>query len=103
VNPLSFLINLRQKIKALFANTNKSRMQSSDQEMAQKTLTMLALTQEEELTCDEVFALIDQFTEMAIRGEDVAGLMPLVKQHLDLCGDCREEYEVLQGILTNTG
>jgi hypothetical protein len=25
--------------------------------------------------------------------------MPMVKQHLDLCGDCREEYEALLNIV----
>ena len=78
-------------------------MQAYDQQMAEKVLTMLAATLEEELTCDEVFALLDQFTEMAVRGEDVGRLMPLVKHHLDLCRDCHEEYEVLQGILANAG
>ena len=70
-----------------------------DSAMAQKILGMLEKTQEEELTCDDVFALLDQFAEMAVRGEDVASLMPMVKHHLDICGDCREEYEALEAIL----
>jgi hypothetical protein len=78
-------------------------MPASDAEMAQKILGMLEKTQDEELTCDDVFALLDQFAEMAARGEDVASLMPMVKQHLDLCGDCREEYESLLRVITNPG
>ncbi len=58
-------------------------------------LDMVARTQEHELTCDEVHALIDQFAEMKMRGEDPTRLMPLVQQHLDMCPDCREEYEAL--------
>lgn len=76
-------------------------MQSSDPQMAQKIMGMLAKTREDELTCDDVFALLDQFVEMAARGEDVASLMPMVQQHLDLCGDCREEYESLMNVITN--
>ncbi|MEW5829962.1 MAG: hypothetical protein AB1846_13800 [Chloroflexota bacterium] len=64
-------------------------------------MAMLSNTQEVELTCDEVFGLLDQFAELAARGEDVSQLMPLVKQHLDMCADCREEYRVLEKIVLN--
>lgn len=70
---------------------------------AQKVLGMLARTADKELTCDEVFALLDQFAEMAARGEDVAALMPMVKQHLDMCKDCREEYESLLNVISQRG
>jgi hypothetical protein len=59
----------------------------------------IAHTQEVELACDEVLALMDQFAEMVMRGEDVAYLMPLVQHHLDMCADCREEFEALLRIL----
>lgn len=68
-------------------------------EKLQKMMAMLSATREEELTCDEVFALLDQFTELAAQGEDVAALMPLVQHHLDMCPDCREEFKVLESIL----
>lgn len=67
--------------------------------MAQKMVEMISHTAEVELTCDEVFELIDQFTEMAQRGENVAELMPLVQHHLGMCPDCREEYEALKRVL----
>lgn len=91
-------MNFVNRLKQLFS----PKMQppaSGNSPMTQKILEMLEKTQEEELTCDEVFALLDQFTEMASRGEDVAQLMPLVKLHLDICGDCREEYEALLNIV----
>ena len=67
--------------------------------MATILLHKLQHTQDAELTCDEVFALLDEYTEMALDGKDVAGLMPLAKQHLDMCPDCREEFEALQRII----
>ena len=70
--------------------------------MAQKMLSMLQKTQEEELTCDDIFALLDQFAEMAARSENVARLMPMVQQHLDMCPDCLEEYQALLNILNRT-
>lgn len=78
-------------------------MKAADPAMAQKILGMLEKTQAEELSCDDVYALLDQFTEMAARGEDVASLMPMVKQHLDMCTDCREEYEALLNVINNSG
>ena len=66
------------------------------------TVTMLqalAVTEEQEISCDEVFAVLDQFTEAVLRGENVLIFMPLVRQHLDMCPDCREEYETLLRML----
>lgn len=91
-----------EKLKHLFLHqplSVKAAAQAIQPHMAQKILKILEKTQEEEFTCDEVFALLDQFTEMAARGEDVASFMPMVQQHLDICGDCREEYEALLHIV----
>lgn len=68
-------------------------------EALRKTLLMLEQTREEEYSCDEVYQLLDQYAEAVQRGENPAHLMPLVKYHLDLCADCREEYEALLRIL----
>jgi hypothetical protein len=55
----------------------------------------VARTQEIEYSCNDTFRLLDEFTEAVVQGKDVARLMPLVQQHLDLCPDCREEFEAL--------
>ncbi len=80
-------------------SAHRTGSQVDKSEMMTKVAAMLSNTQETELTCDEVYALLDQFVEMAARGEDVSHLMPLVKQHLDMCPDCMEEYKVLQSIV----
>ncbi|MEP7136261.1 MAG: hypothetical protein ABI904_15140 [Chloroflexota bacterium] len=98
------------KIKQFFQrffNPNKQKtspggMPEKQSAKMQKMLAMLSNTREVELTCDQVFALLDQFTELAAQGENVAQLMPLVQQHLDMCEDCREEYRVLESILHGT-
>ncbi len=100
------------KFKQIFqrffgSNKNKSTslpngMQADKSEMMQKVLTMLSNTQDVEMTCDEVFAVLDQFAELTARGEDVTQLMPLIQQHLDMCEDCREEYKVLKSIVHGT-
>ena len=60
-----------------------------------KLLQALATTEENEISCDDVFAVLDEFVEAVRRGENVLLYMPLVRQHLDMCPDCREEYETL--------
>ncbi len=78
------------------------RNQEETSEKMQKMLTMLSNTENIELTCEEVFAVLDQFAELAAHGEDVSKLMPLVQHHLDMCPDCQDEYRVLKNIVLNT-
>lgn len=62
-------------------------------------------TQEEEISCSECFDLVSHFVEVELSGEDAAGKMPQLKQHLDQCAACREEYETLRDLrrLENEG
>jgi len=68
-------------------------------ELIKKLLLMIKNTQDVEYSCDDVNHLLDQYVEMVERGEDADELMPLIKHHLDLCPDCREEYQALRSIL----
>jgi hypothetical protein len=68
-------------------------------EMVKGIMGMVEKTQDIEIDCGEVYRLLDQYAEVVMRGEDPGELLPLVKQHLDMCMDCREEYEVLLKIL----
>jgi len=63
--------------------------------MMEKLLNKLAITEEQEISCDDVHEILDQFAEMELRGENVSALMPLVQRHLDLCPDCHDEHYTL--------
>ena len=67
------------------------------------TLMALSRTHEEEIGCDECFERLDRFVEMELSGLDAAAAMPLVEDHLDKCGDCREEFEALLEALREGG
>lgn len=99
-------MKIKQFIQRIFSSKKQKpssgEMAANQSEKMQKMMAMLSGTREVELTCDDVFALLDQFTELAEQGEDVASLMPLVQHHLDMCDDCREEYKVLANILHGT-
>jgi len=58
-------------------------------------LVQLARAQEQELSCDEVYALLDVFADKVSRGEDAAALMPLLQHHIEMCPDCQEEFTAL--------
>ena len=63
----------------------------------------IAEVREEEIGCDECFEQVDRFIEMELSGLDAARAMPLVQDHLEICGECREEYEALLTALRATG
>lgn len=53
----------------------------------------------DDVPCNEVFARLDEYCEKQVRGQDAAVLMPLLREHLDICSDCCEEYEALLTVL----
>jgi hypothetical protein len=55
----------------------------------------IAEAREVEIGCDECFEQLDRFVEMRLSGLDPAQAMPLVNEHLEICGECREEFEAL--------
>lgn len=65
-------------------------------------LRVLESVREEEASCEEIYARIDEYVEEEVGRKDAAQLMPLVREHLDLCPDCCEEYEALLDVLEKT-
>jgi len=62
-------------------------------------LESLAGGDSQNISCDEVLLVLDQFVAAVHRGENVLLFMPLVRQHLDVCPACRKEYETLLQML----
>lgn len=65
-------------------------------------LRVLESVREEDASCDEVYARIDEYVEREVDKKDAAQLMPLVREHLDMCSECCDEYEALLDILEKT-
>lgn len=55
-------------------------------------------TQDEEISCTECFDLVSRFVELEISGQDAPAKMPQLKQHLNQCRACRDEYETLRDL-----
>lgn len=64
----------------------------------ERWLQNISKTQEEEISCSECFDLVSHFVEIDVAGEDAVAQMPQLKQHLDQCAVCREEYEILREV-----
>lgn len=50
---------------------------------------------DDEIGCDECFEKLHEFAEMKLAGKSPEEAMPLVEDHLNRCGECREEFEAL--------
>jgi hypothetical protein len=93
------------KIKQ-FINTQIRKLRGEPElsdELVTRIMHRLVSTDTEELSCDEVFALVDEYAEANQRGEDVASLKPLIRHHLDMCRECDEEYQALLRVLEGCG
>ena len=64
-------------------------------ETIRKMMNSIRLTHENELTCGHCYDELDKFIEMKLDGLNAEEAMPLVKEHLERCAACREEYEIL--------
>ena len=73
-----------------------------DKAKFEQMLKVIEQSRPDELSCDEIQNLLCQFSEIVHEGGDPAGLMPLLEHHLELCADCREEYEALLRILNQS-
>jgi hypothetical protein len=93
---------LLKRLKRIFRHDERP-LEAVDEddrrEIGHRLVAIIERTQPEECTCEETYALIDQFTEALERGEDVDHLMPLVKRHLEICSDCMEEFEALLRVM----
>jgi len=62
-------------------------------------LRILEGVREEEISCSEIYARLDEYVEREVSKKDAAQLMPLIREHLDICPECCEEYEALLNVL----
>lgn len=64
-------------------------------DLLKKLINTASKTREDEIGCDECFDKLHEFAELKLKGKSPEKAMPLVKDHLNRCGDCREEFETL--------
>jgi hypothetical protein len=57
-------------------------------------------TRPDEIGCDACMEQTDRFVEMTLAGKNARQAVPLVRDHLERCPDCREEFEALAAALS---
>ena len=62
-------------------------------------MRLVALTQDTEIDCRQCHAVIAEFAEQQLTGQSLPDSLQAVKQHLSVCTDCTEEYELLHKAL----
>ena len=94
-------MNIKELFQHLASHLRKDHKQLPD-EVVQKFIRILEEVREEDMPCSQVYARLDEYVEKEMKGEDATLLMPLLKEHLDLCPDCCEEYETLLNVMEGT-
>jgi len=95
------MIDLIERAKRWLLGKPESEIEAGSTKMLKKLMKAVEQTQEVEYDCAEVYDLLDQYVDMVNSKKDATQLMPLVRHHLDMCPDCREEYEALMNVLEN--
>ena len=91
-------------IKSLFQriqNSFKPQEELQD-EVVLKFLHVLENARAEEMSCSDLYIRLDEFVEREVRSKDAEKIAPLIREHLDLCPDCCEEYEALLAVIEHT-
>lgn len=60
-----------------------------------RLLRSLINIEPDEIGCDTCFEIVDRFVDMELAGKNAEEALPLVKNHLNRCDACREEYRAL--------
>ncbi len=86
--------SMQDFIKHLASHLGGEDRQLSD-EAVKGFLQALEEARVQDVPCSQVFSQLDEYAQKQLNGEDAAKLMPLLREHLDLCQDCCDEYETL--------
>lgn len=64
-------------------------------------LTLVAGATEDEMSCDDCFAHVAQFVEAELQGATLCESMLKIKNHMQNCPCCKDEYNALMEAVTH--
>ncbi|MCL4260184.1 MAG: hypothetical protein KJZ52_06110 [Anaerolineales bacterium] len=94
-------MNIKELLQRIQTSFRKKKEEPN--EIVRGFLRVLENARVEELTCDEIFSTLDEYVEREVGAHNAADLMPLIREHLDICPDCHEEYEALLKVIEEAG
>lgn len=70
-----------------------------DKQQLKSLLSSVAKTRDAEIDCDECLAGMAEFAELELLGSEVPEALRSIRNHIEICPECTEEYEVLLSVL----
>jgi hypothetical protein len=70
-----------------------------DRRQIETLLSAVSRTCEEEITCGECLAGMAEFAELRLVGAEIPQALRRIQEHLVICPECAEEYEVLLDVV----
>jgi hypothetical protein len=65
-------------------------------------MRVLDTVPEDGITCEELYVRLDEYVDREVDQKDAAQIMPIIREHLDVCPECCEEYEALLDVLNKS-
>ena len=96
------LRDLIQKVRNSISPQGRLPQEQLSNEAVLGFLRVLETVDTEEISCDELYGKLDQYVELEVDKKDAAHIMPLMREHLDVCPECCEEYETLLRVVEET-
>ncbi|MFZ5829419.1 MAG: hypothetical protein ACOY3P_04995 [Planctomycetota bacterium] len=77
-------------------------MAISREELA-NLMRLVAHTRDREIDCDQCLMKVSEFAEQQLSNRPLPEAMRAIEQHFAVCGECREEYELLLAAMKELG
>jgi hypothetical protein len=95
-------MNIKELFQHLAGHFRQDHHEELPNEVIERFLRILEDVRLDDMPCSQVYARLDEYVEKEMHGEEAALVMPLLKEHLDLCPDCCEEYETLLKVVEDS-
>ena len=93
-------MNLRDLIKKVRNSISPQEQLSNEAVLG--FLRVLEKVDKEEISCGELYTKLDEYVDRQIDKKDADRIMPLMREHLNICPECCEEYEALLHVIELT-
>lgn len=70
-----------------------------DDVVVERLMHLLCETRDDELSCEEVFARLDEYVDCLMSRRSAGEMAPLLEHHLALCPDCHDALDALRRAL----
>jgi len=93
------MANLSDKLRRIMGRSSSATDMSAavplDDHSLDRLMRLLAVTRDDELSCEEVYNRLDEYVDCLMSKEDMGEITPLLEHHLSFCGDCHDELDAL--------